>query len=90
MAAVKVRPAAGRRRRERGTTRISAKNQITIPIHALRSAGLKPGDHLRVDRVQPGRIVLVRTDDLIRRYAGILTGVYPKGYLKRLRREWRA
>lgn len=77
-------------RRARGITRISAKNQITIPVEALRRAGLKPGDELRVDAAAPGKISLVRTDDLIRKYDGILTGVYPTGYLKRLRREWRA
>jgi len=33
--------------------------------------------------------VLVRAVDAVARHAGRLTGVYPKGYLKRLRREWR-
>jgi AbrB family looped-hinge helix DNA binding protein len=75
--------------RRRGHTRISAKNQATIPADALRRAGLRPGDDLRVEAAGAGRILLVRADDLIKRYQGCLKGVYPKGYLRELRREWR-
>lgn len=75
--------------RRRGTSRVSAKNQITIPVDALRRAGVKPGDVLKVEAAEPGRIVLARVDDPIWKYAGIFTGVYPPGYLKKLRREWR-
>lgn len=73
----------------RGRTRISAKNQATIPVEALRRAGLRPGDELFIEAAGRGRIVLARADDLIARHAGSLSGLYPKGYLKRLRREWR-
>lgn len=73
----------------RGRTRISVKNQATIPVDALRRAGLRAGDELLVEAVGPGRIVLARADDLIARHAGSLTGLYPKGHLARLRREWR-
>jgi bifunctional DNA-binding transcriptional regulator/antitoxin component of YhaV-PrlF toxin-antitoxin module len=75
--------------RRRGRTRISAKNQATLPVDALRQAGLGPGDEVRVEAAGPGRIVLARADDLIARHAGSLTGLYPKGYLAKLRREWR-
>jgi len=76
--------------RQRGRTRISAKNQATIPAEALKRAGLGPGDELRVEAAGSGRIVLVRTSDPIERYKGCLTGAYPAGYLRRLRREWRS
>jgi bifunctional DNA-binding transcriptional regulator/antitoxin component of YhaV-PrlF toxin-antitoxin module len=76
-------------RRRRGWTRVSAKNQVTIPVDALRSAGLTAGDELRVEADGPGRLVLMREDDLIARYAGDLTGVYRPGGLERLRDEWR-
>jgi bifunctional DNA-binding transcriptional regulator/antitoxin component of YhaV-PrlF toxin-antitoxin module len=76
-------------RRIRGRTRISAKNQATLPVEALKRAGLKSGDELRVEAAEPGRLVLVRVDDAIARHAGRLTGVYPARYLARLRREWR-
>lgn len=75
--------------RQRGRTRLSAKNQATIPVDALRRAGLRPGDELEVATAGPGRIVLRRVGDVVARHAGRLTGVYPKHYLKRLRAEWR-
>jgi len=75
--------------RRRGHTRISRKNQATLPIEALRQAGLKPGDELRVEAAGAGRIVLVRAVDLIERHAGKAPGVYPPGYLDQLRDEWR-
>lgn len=75
--------------RRPGRTRISAKNQATLPVDALRRAGLKPGDELIVEAAGPGRIVLARADDLVARHAGSLTGVYTRGSLRQLRREWR-
>jgi bifunctional DNA-binding transcriptional regulator/antitoxin component of YhaV-PrlF toxin-antitoxin module len=76
-------------RRRRGRTRISAKNQATIPVAALRRAGLEPGDELRVEAAGAGRIVLTRVEETLAGYAGRLTGVYPKGSLRKLRGEWR-
>lgn len=78
-----------KRHRRRGRTRISSKNQATIPVAALRRAGLKPGDELRVESAGAGRIVLSRVEETLAGYAGRLTGIYPKGTLNRLRREWR-
>ena len=78
-----------KRVRKRGRTRISAKNQTTIAVAALRRAGLKPGDELRVEAAGAGRIVLTRVEETLAGYAGRLTGVYPKGSLQKLRREWR-
>lgn len=75
-------------KRRRGRTRLSAKNQATIPVEALRKAGLKPGDELRVEAAGAGRIVLIRDDDIIERYAGALPDVYPERYLEDLRDEW--
>ena len=78
-----------KRVRKRGCTRISVKNQATIPVAALRRAGLKPGDELRVEAAGTGRIVLTRVEETLAGYAGRLTGVYPRGSLQKLRREWR-
>jgi AbrB family looped-hinge helix DNA binding protein len=77
------------RKRRRGATRISAKNQITIPADALRAAGLRPGDMLEVAAAGPGQVALRRAENPYRRFAGALTGVYPPGYLEVLREEWR-
>jgi bifunctional DNA-binding transcriptional regulator/antitoxin component of YhaV-PrlF toxin-antitoxin module len=78
-----------KRTRRRGRTRLSAKHQATIPVAALRRAGLKPGDELQVEAAGTGRIVLTRVEETLTDYAGRLTGVYPKGSLQKLRREWR-
>jgi len=76
-----------KRRQQRGRTRLSAKNQATIPVAALRRAGLRAGDELRVESAGAGRIVLTRVEETIATYAGRLAGVYPKGSLQKLRRE---
>ncbi len=81
-------PEEVRPRRRRGRTRISAKNQVTLPVEAIAGAGLKIGDLLRADVSGPGQITLVREEDPLERFAGALTGVYPDGYLDDLRREW--
>lgn len=70
-------------------SRISSKNQVTIPVDVLRRVGLDAGREVRIG-AEGGRIVMEPQDDPIRRYAGAFTGMYPKGYLKKLRREWRA
>jgi bifunctional DNA-binding transcriptional regulator/antitoxin component of YhaV-PrlF toxin-antitoxin module len=68
---------------------ISRKNQLTLPIEALRAAGLEPGDDVRVQVVGPGRLELVRADELVDEFAGVFDAtVYPDGYLDGLRREW--
>ncbi|HEV8536933.1 MAG TPA: hypothetical protein VGR87_14600 [Candidatus Limnocylindria bacterium] len=54
----------------------------------MRKAGLKPGTLLRVEVERSGRLLLARHEDPVLRYAGILR--YPKGYLRKLRGEWRA
>jgi bifunctional DNA-binding transcriptional regulator/antitoxin component of YhaV-PrlF toxin-antitoxin module len=74
--------------RRRGTSRISAKHQVTIPVDALRAAGLAVGERVvaRVDG--PGRVVLEREDDVLDAFAGALTGAYQEDDLAGLRDEW--
>jgi len=77
------------RKRRRGFTRISAKHQATIPVYALREAGLKPGDEVRVVAAGRGRLVLERGVNVVERHAGALRGVYDRDELGHLRDEWR-
>ena len=68
---------------------ISRKNQVTLPVDVLRDAGLEPGDDLRITSVGPGRIEMIKTDELIKEFAGsIAAGVYPPGYLEDARHGW--
>jgi AbrB family looped-hinge helix DNA binding protein len=68
---------------------VSRKNQVTIPADVLRQAGLAPGDDVRISSVGPGRVELVKTDELIDEFAGALDEtVYPSGYLDEVRRGW--
>jgi AbrB family looped-hinge helix DNA binding protein len=86
---VKVKKGAAQVRR-RDQTKISSKHQVTIPARAFRSAGLEPGDTLRVEADGAGRIVMTKLDELLARYSGCLD---TEGSLRQrvegLRREWR-
>jgi bifunctional DNA-binding transcriptional regulator/antitoxin component of YhaV-PrlF toxin-antitoxin module len=76
--------------RVKGQTKVSAKNQVTIPVDALHSAALQPGDVLRVQADGAGRVVLTRTDELVGRYSGaIATGGRLRRAIDGLRDEWR-
>jgi len=77
-----------KQRRRRGFTRLSAKNQVTIPVDALQQAGIRTGDRLRAEVRGPGEVLLVREEDPVEQFSGLLTDVYPAGQLDELRREW--
>ena len=68
--------------------RISSKNQVTLPVEVLRAAGMKAGDSVAIDAKGDGEIVIVQRGSRIRRHSGIVDGLYPPGYLDRLRDEW--
>jgi bifunctional DNA-binding transcriptional regulator/antitoxin component of YhaV-PrlF toxin-antitoxin module len=74
--------------RRRGYTRVSAKNQVTLPLEAMQLAGIRAGDTLRAEVRGPGEVVLTRDAGPLTRFAGALTGVYPPGGLDELRDEW--
>src|SRR3954447_26364968 len=71
-------------------SKLSRKNQVTIPVDVLREAGLTAGDEVVIRACGRGRIELERADDLVERYAGSgPAGTYPPGHLSELRGEGR-
>lgn len=77
-----------KQRRRKGFTRVSRKNQVTLPVDAMLVAGVRPGDTLAVEVKSTGEIVLRREVDPLEQYYGSMTGAYPAGYLNDLRDEW--
>ncbi len=67
---------------------MSAKHQVTIPVDAMRAAGIREGDRLVARAIGPGQVVLEREVDPVGQFAGALTAVFRDGYLEELRGEW--
>ncbi len=68
--------------------RVSSKNQVTLPVEAMRAAGLHAGDEVTVRPIGDGEVVVVARGSRVRRHAGIAAGIYREGELERLRDEW--
>jgi AbrB family looped-hinge helix DNA binding protein len=86
----KAGPRSGAKAVPRNQTRVSSKHQVTIPAGAFRTAGLAPGDTLRVEAEGAGRVVLTRIDELIDRYSGCIdTAGGLRERVEGLREEWR-
>jgi bifunctional DNA-binding transcriptional regulator/antitoxin component of YhaV-PrlF toxin-antitoxin module len=68
--------------------RVSSKNQVTLPVDAMRAAGLRAGDEVTVRPIGDGEVVIALRGSRVRRHAGIATGIYQPGELDRLRDEW--
>jgi bifunctional DNA-binding transcriptional regulator/antitoxin component of YhaV-PrlF toxin-antitoxin module len=81
-------PREVKKSRQRGTTAISSKHQVTIPVDAMQEAGFRPGDRLRARAEGVGRVVLEREVDPLDSVLGTLTGIYDGFDLDALRDEW--
>jgi bifunctional DNA-binding transcriptional regulator/antitoxin component of YhaV-PrlF toxin-antitoxin module len=68
--------------------KLSSKNQVTLPVDALRAAGLYPGDEVTVRWVGAGEILIAARTSRVRRHAGIATGIYRPRELDQLRDDW--
>jgi bifunctional DNA-binding transcriptional regulator/antitoxin component of YhaV-PrlF toxin-antitoxin module len=67
--------------------RVSAKNQITLPVTVLQEAGLQSGDEVSVDVAGDGELRVRRATPGIGRAFGALTGAFPARYLESLDAE---
>jgi len=67
--------------------RISAKNQVTLPVAALEEAGLRAGEHVRVEPAGDGELRIRRAALAFEDAFGRLTGTFPPGYLDQLDAE---
>jgi AbrB family looped-hinge helix DNA binding protein len=67
--------------------KISAKNQVTIPVAALEEAKLHAGDQVVVEALDEGELRIRRGAIGFESAFGALTGTYPPGYLEQLDRE---
>lgn len=75
-----------------GQATINDEGDITLPDGALRDVDWKQGDQIRVTVVDGDQILLTkRPDDVVERFAGALTHLYPEpGDIRRFLDEERA
>ena len=70
--------------------RISSKHQVTLPVDALKRAGLSIGDEVTIEAEGSDRVVVRRVSRDVERALGVFDGMYEPGYLERLRAAERA
>jgi len=70
------------------TTRVSSKNQVTLPVAVLAEAHVQAGDNVRVESDGDGKIVLVRENDPVEDAIGSMPGLSAATNLEALRDEW--
>jgi bifunctional DNA-binding transcriptional regulator/antitoxin component of YhaV-PrlF toxin-antitoxin module len=69
-------------------TRLSSKNQVTIPVRVLLAAHVQTGDELLVEAEADGRIVIMRERDPLDEFIGDIPGLSKATNLDELRQEW--
>ncbi len=71
-------------------SKISSKNQVTLPVAALSAAGLTAGDEVTLEADGAGVIVVRRRSRDPQEAFGVFDGLYEHDYLERLRAGERA
>ena len=75
-------------KRRSGVTRVSRKNQVTLPVAALAKAHVRAGDELRVTVEARGKILLEQDEDPLDKFVGTVPGLSAATDLAALRKEW--
>ena len=89
----------GKPRKRRGRTsqsRVSTKNQVTVPVDALRGAGIEQGDVVRFEVEARGVVRIVREHDAelkarraaLERWIGSMPGYAAEADLQAMRDQW--
>lgn len=83
------------RRGRSSTSRISAKNQVTIPVEILREVNLKSGDTVKFISNGDGQITLIKHEEpkwksAMRELIGSEPGLSKRSDYKKEREEWDA
>ncbi len=90
----KTSPKVTRRGRS-STSRISAKNQVTIPVEILREVNMKSGDTVKFISDGEGQITLIKHEEpkwksAMRELIGSEPGLSKRSTYKKEREEWDA
>lgn len=67
-------------------SRISSKNQVTLPVEQMQKAGLEALDEVEVMAQNDGQITIRRAKGGVAGGLGIFDGLYEPGYLEQLRK----
>ena len=70
--------------------RISSKHQVILPVEALSSAGLRPGDEVAIEADGPDVITVRRVARDVEDGFGVFDGLFEPGHLEALRAEERS
>ena len=92
---VKKAPTKVIRRGRSSTSRISSKNQVTIPVEMLRAVNMNSGDTVKFMSDGEGRIILIKHDEpkwksTLRELIGSEPGFSERFDYKKEREEWDA
>lgn len=93
----KVKKSSGKviRRGRSSTSRISAKNQVTIPVEILRAVNMKSGDTVKFINEGEGRMTLIKHEEpkwksAMRELIGSEPGLAKRSDYKSEREAWDA
>jgi bifunctional DNA-binding transcriptional regulator/antitoxin component of YhaV-PrlF toxin-antitoxin module len=86
---VKAKKKAALTRRGRtSTSKLSSKNQLTVPVDILREAGINEGDLVRFQISDSGAIEIKREEHPMASLIGITSGLYSDFDLRADRDSW--
>ena len=88
--AKKKAPVVKTRKGRTTTTRLSSKNQVTLPVEIIRKAGFKVGDTINCRVTEDGKIELAPPENPMMQFAGMFTGLYEGFDLRVDRDSWDA